>query len=135
MSSPTAYAFDRQRIVVADEDSVTSALITSILGRDGHCVSLDPGALSSTGVLAECHLLISSLRIAGVVRMDLLEELRERWPALPILFLAQEGPLPGGLPSLCVPFTREELQAAVGRLLPALHSGTVLALEIKTPVG
>jgi DNA-binding response OmpR family regulator len=135
VSSPTAYAFDRQRIVVADDDCVTSAMITNTLKRDGHCVSLDPGAFSTAGVLAECHLLISSLRVAGVVRMDLLEELRECRPTLPILFLAREGPLPGGLPSLCVPFTTEELQAAVRRLLPGLHTGTVLAVEIKTPAG
>ena len=134
MISPTAYAFHRQRIVVADDDSVTSALITRTLGRDGHCVSLDPGALSSTGELDQCQLLISSMRVAGVVRMDLLEELRESWPDLPILFLAHEGPVPGDLPTLCVPFTATELQAAVRRLLPALHSGTVLAREIKTPV-
>jgi hypothetical protein len=34
-----------------------------------------------------------------------------------------------------VPFTTKELQAAVRRHLPALHDGTVLALEVKTPVG
>jgi DNA-binding NtrC family response regulator len=132
---PTAYAFLRHRIVVAEDDGVTSALITRTLRRDGHCVSLDPEALATCGVLAECQLLISSLRVGGVVRMDLLEELREQWPDLPILFLAHEGPLPGDLPSLCVPFTGEELQAAVRRLLPALHDGTVLALEVKTPAG
>lgn len=130
MSSPTAYAFDRQRIIVAEEDSVTSTLITRTLGRDGHCVSLDPVALSGATGLAHCHLLITSLRVAGVVRMDLLEALREFWPDLPILFLVYEGPLPGNLPSLCVPFTAEELQAAVRRLLPGLDSGTVLAREI-----
>jgi DNA-binding NtrC family response regulator len=131
MHSPTAYAFDRQRIVVADDDSLTSALIIHTLGRDGHCVSLDPVALPSADNLDQCHLLITSLRVAGVVRMDLLEELRQRWPQLPILFLAHEGPLPGDLPSLCVPFTTVELQSAVRRLLPALTSGTVLALEIR----
>jgi len=135
VNSPTAAAFHRQRIVVADDDSATSALITRTLGRDGHCVSLDPGALSSSGALAQCYLLISSMRVAGVVRMDLLEQLRECWPALPILFLAHEGPLPGNLPSLCVPFTTEELQTAVRRLLPALHSGSVLPLGIRTRVG
>jgi DNA-binding NtrC family response regulator len=131
--SPTSYTFDRQRIIVADDDSATSDLITGALRRDGHCVSLDPGALASTD-LAHCHLLISSLRVAGAVRMDLLEELQARWPALPFLFLAHEGPIPGGVPALCVPFTIAELRAAVRRLLPALDAGTVLALELKTPV-
>jgi DNA-binding NtrC family response regulator len=133
--SPTDYAFLRHRIVVAEDDAVTSALITRTLRGDGHCVSLDTEALWSSGELAECNLLISSLRVAGVVRMDLLEELRERWPDLPILFLAHEGPLPGDLPALCVPFTVQELRGAVRRLLPALHNGTVLALEAKTRVG
>jgi hypothetical protein len=130
--SPSAYDFLRHRIVVAEDDGATSALITRTLRRDGHCVSLDPEALATSGVLAECHLLISSLRVGGVVRKDLLEELRQRWPDLPILFLAHEGPLPGDMPSLCVPFTGEELQAAVRRLLPT-HAGTVLGLKVKTP--
>ena len=134
MSSPTPYAFDRQRIIVAEEDAVTSTLIIRTLGRDGHCVSLDPVALSSVSGLAHCHLLITSLRVAGVVRMDLLEELREFWPDLPILFLAHEGPIPGNLPTLCVPFTAEELQAVVRRLLPALTFGTILAREVKASV-
>jgi DNA-binding NtrC family response regulator len=133
--SPTAYAFLRHRIVVAEDDADTSDLITRTLRGDGYLVSLDHEALSGSGALAECHLLITSLRVAGVVRMDLLEELRERWPDLPILFLAHEGPLPGDLPALCVPFTVQELRGAVRRLLPALHNGTVLALEAKTRVG
>jgi DNA-binding NtrC family response regulator len=136
VSSPAANVFLRYRIVVAEDDAVTSDLIARTLRDDSHCVSLDPAVLSSSsGALAECHLLISSLRVAGVVRMDLLEELRERWPALPILFIAHEGPLPGDLPSLCVPFTSKELRAAVRRLLPALHDGTVLARVAKTAVG
>jgi DNA-binding response OmpR family regulator len=106
-----------------------------MLRGDGYRVSVDHDALSSRELLAECYLLISSLRVAGVVRMDLLEELRERWPDLPILFLAHEGPLRGDLPSLCVPFTSDELRGAVRRVLRALHDGTVLAPEAGTRVG
>ncbi len=121
MPTPDVSGFLRHRIVVAEDDAATSDLISRTLRGDGHRVSLDHEALSSSEHLAECHLLISSLRVAGVVRMDLLEDLRERWPDLPILFLAHEGPLRGDLPSLCVPFTSEELRAAVRRLLPARH--------------
>jgi DNA-binding response OmpR family regulator len=133
--TPNASAFLRHRIVVAEDDAVTSDLITRTLRGDGYRVSLDHEALASRELLAECCLLISSLRVAGVVRMDLLEELREQWPDLPILFLAHEGPLRGDLPSLCVPFTSEELRAAVRRLLRTLHDGTVLAPEARTRVG
>jgi DNA-binding NtrC family response regulator len=135
VSSRAAPSFLRHRILVAEDDAVTSDLIARTLRGDGHRVTLDPEALTSSDVLADCRLLISGLRVGGVVRRDLLEELCERWPDLPILFLVHEGPLPGNLPSLCVPFTSEELRAAVGRLLPALPDGTVLALETRTRVG
>ena len=70
MISPIAYAFDRQRIVVADEESVTTAMIVATLRRDGHCVALDRGALSAPyAALSECHLLsyLHACVTAGVV--------------------------------------------------------------------
>jgi len=130
VTPPSAYAFDRQRIVVADEDPLTCEMIVDTLRREGHCVSLDPAALSADDTLADYHLLISSLCVAGVVRMDLLESLRASWPTLQVLFLAREGPLPTDLSSLCLPFTPAELRAAVRRLLPALQDGTVLARSV-----
>jgi DNA-binding response OmpR family regulator len=142
VSSPPAYAFDRQRIVVADEHSATAALIIGTLRRDGHCVVHEPAALlpDHSFSLAQCHLLISSMLVEGVVRMDLLEETRECLPALPILYLANasqsglETKLPKGLAVLHAPFTPAELQAAVLSLLPRLRMGTILALPAIAPV-
>lgn len=123
--------------MVADEDSVASARVISALRRDGHCVALEPGALSAGGFLAltRCHLLISGLRVEGILRPDLLQDLRRQLPALPILYLADAGPspqdssarLPADLPTLRAPYTTGELQAAVRRLLPQLRAGTILA--------
>jgi DNA-binding NtrC family response regulator len=124
--SAIAYAFDRQRIVVAEEDSVTTAMIVATLRRDGHCVAHDPGALSAPySALTQCHLLIGSLKAEAMGRMELLEDLREHLPGLPILYVTDdvdspatpESPLPEGLALLRVPFTTGELRAAVGRLL------------------
>jgi hypothetical protein len=142
VSSPPVYAFDRQRIVVADEHSATAALIIGTLRGDGHCVVHEPAALlpDHSFSLAECHLLISSMLVEGVVRMDLLEETRECLPALPILYLANasqselEAELPEGLAVLRAPFTSAELQAAVLPLLPRLRMGTILALPASVPV-
>jgi DNA-binding NtrC family response regulator len=143
VSSPPPYAFDRQRIVVAEEDSATAALIIGTLRRDGHCVVHEPAALSPEHAfsLADCHLLISSMRVEGVMRTDLLEETRECLPALPILYLANvqsvaelEAELPEGLAVLHAPFTSAELQAAVLPLLPRLRTGTILALPANGPV-
>jgi DNA-binding NtrC family response regulator len=115
-------------------------MIIDTLRRDGHCVVHAPGALSAdySFSLAECHLLISSMRVEGMVRMDLLEEMRECLPVLPILYLANvglataelEAELPEGLPVLRAPFTPAELQAAVLPLLPRLQTGTILALQV-----
>ena len=70
MRSPAASALLRHRIVVAEDDAVASDLIIRTLRDDGYLVSLDPEALLSSEVLAECHLLISSLRVAGVALTD-----------------------------------------------------------------
>lgn len=74
-------------------------------------------------------------------RIDLLEELRESLPALPVLYLANAGQstaelearLPRDVPILRVPFTTAELQAAVRPLLPQLRTGTVLARPVTMP--
>jgi DNA-binding NtrC family response regulator len=137
MRSPTAYAFDRQRIIVADGDTATTAAVVSALRRDGHCVAHAPEALllAPASVLGECHLLISTMQVDGLVRMDLLGELRESLPELPILYLRsaetdEEVPRTSNVTVLRAPFTIEELQQAVRRLLPGLHAGTILALPL-----
>jgi DNA-binding NtrC family response regulator len=102
-----------------------------------------PDALSAGGCvsLAECHLLISSAQVEGMPRIDLLEDLRERLPTLPMLFLATPGQstaeleaqLPRDVPILRVPFTTVELQAAVRPLLPQWRTGTILARPVTMP--
>jgi len=109
------------------------------LRRSGHCVLHAPDALSAAGrdSLAQCHLLISSAQVEGMPRIDLLEELREWLPALPVLYLAtaghskeHEAQLPRDVPILRAPFTTAELQAAVRSLLPQWRTGTILALPL-----
>jgi DNA-binding NtrC family response regulator len=133
----TDFVFDRQRIVVAGEDSATVALTIATLRRDGHCVThaADAGSASWDLALRECHLLIAGSGIGSAGTTDLLDELRERWPALALLCLtaASRTPVQGDAkPGPCVatlrePFTAEELRAAVRPLLPQLRVGSVLA--------
>jgi DNA-binding NtrC family response regulator len=86
----SSLVFDRQRIVVADEETDAVAFIIDTLRHDGHCVCHAADALSGTSDVAlhDCHLLITGTRVEGVVRIDLIDELRERLPALPVLYLA-----------------------------------------------
>jgi CheY-like chemotaxis protein len=131
-----AYAFDRQRIVVAETDPVTATMIVATLRRDGHCVMEDPEALSgSSGWLDRCHLLITTLPQEAVEGSDPLDGLRERLPTLPLLFVvgtlqagaAADPRLSDDLSVLRTPVNPDELRAAVRRLLPQLRAGTVLA--------
>ncbi len=134
------FVFDRQRIVVAGEDSATVALTIATLRRDGHWVThaADGGSASWDIAHGDCHLLIVSGGIADAARSDLLDELRERLPGLALLCLTETKwtPVRGDANSrptvatLREPFTAEELRAAVRPLLPQLPVGTVLARKV-----
>lgn len=141
--SRTSFAFDRQRIVVADEESPAAAFIVDTLRRDGHCVTQATDALSATAdfELRGCHLFIIGAGSDGVPSIELIQELRDRLPALAILCLADrvwstpdlESQLPSEVPVLREPFTAEKLRAAVRPLLPQLRMGSVLASRAVIP--
>lgn len=133
----TSFVFDRQRIVVAGEDSVALAFAIATLRHDGHCVThaADLQSASWDLALGECHLLVTGSGIGAAARADLLRELRQRLPALAVLCLTgdlepargrQPRPRPGTA-TLSEPFTAEALRSAVRPLLPRLRLGSVLA--------
>ena len=73
-----------------------------------------------------CDLVISDMRVGGADGIDLIQELREQLPKVPILYLANKGrstpelerQLPGDVPILREPVSGNELRAAVRSLLP-----------------
>lgn len=75
--------------------------------------------------LKVCDLLISNSRVAGLPGVELIRELRQHLPRLPILYLASlerstpaiERGLPRNVPILHEPFTPIELRASVNGLL------------------
>jgi DNA-binding response OmpR family regulator len=128
MSSPLPGTFERPRIVVADEDPAMVAYVIEILREDGNAVFHAYDALSATqlaNALDHCHLLISNTKVEGASGIELIGQLRERHPALPIVYLANigrsspevESSLPSDVPILREPFTPEELRALVRPLL------------------
>ena len=137
MIPPTSFVFDRQRIVVAGDDSAALASAIATLRRDGHCVTHagDARATSWDLALRKCHLLIMASSIDAEQRTDLLAELREQLPALAVLCLADaawraQGRLGPLVSILREPFTAEELRAAVRPLLPQLSAGSILAAKV-----
>ncbi|MGH7525581.1 MAG: hypothetical protein ACREMX_02640 [Gemmatimonadales bacterium] len=72
-----------------------------------------------------CDLVISNTRVGGAPGLDLIHDLRERLPALAILYLANRGrstpelerQLPSDVAVLHERFTANELRVAVRSLL------------------
>jgi DNA-binding NtrC family response regulator len=128
MGFSLADVMDAPRIIVADEDPAMVAFVIGILRRDGNAVFHAYDALSAAQLaisLDACHLFISNTRVEGAAGIDLIHQLRERMPALPIVYLANIGrsspeveqQLPANVPILREPFTAEELQAVVRPML------------------
>jgi DNA-binding NtrC family response regulator len=128
MNASPPDVFDRPRIVVADEDPAVVAFIVHTLREDGNAVFHAYDTLSATQLafsLDVCHLLISNTRVEGAFGIDLIRSLRERLPALPMLYLANiglstpelEAQLPADVPILREPFTADQLRAVVRPLM------------------
>ena len=140
MNSSISGQLDRPRIVVADEDAAVVAFIITTLREDGNAVFHAYDALSATQLafsLDTCHLVISNTRVEGVPGIELIRELRQRLPSLPILYLANvgrstpelESQLPSNVPILREPFTADELLAAVRPFIPAGTAAPKLAAD------
>jgi DNA-binding NtrC family response regulator len=127
--------FHRQCVVVADDASPAAALLIDTLRLDGHRVThlSDARAVAFDLALDDCHLFICGSGIGGMRAVNLIANLRDNAPDLPILCVAAalrwtrrlEGMLPDDVTLLREPLTVEGLRTAVRRLLP--NGGTTLA--------
>ena len=137
MSPRTDFDFHRQSIVVADDDCPATTLLIDTLRLDGHRVShvRDLAYATTDLALSHCHLFICGAGTGGMHAVQLLTELRDNMPEIPVLCLATalrwtrrlEGLLPADVTMLREPFTVERLRAAVRPLLPLTSGGTTLA--------
>jgi DNA-binding response OmpR family regulator len=129
--------FNRQRVVVADDESAAAPFIIDTLRHDGHRVTRAGDASPEIFDLAlrDCHLFICGTGVAGARAIRLFNDLREHVPGLPILCVAaatgwtprQEARLPANVTLLREPLTADVLRAAVRQLLPGLSTGTTRA--------
>jgi DNA-binding NtrC family response regulator len=121
-------AFSGRHIVVADEDAAMVDLLVRTLREDGHAVFHAYDALSATQLalgLSLCDLVITNTKVVGADSIEVIEYLRSRLPALPIIYIANlgrssakvESQLPADVPILRDPFTTEDLRAMVARML------------------
>jgi DNA-binding NtrC family response regulator len=111
-------------LVVDDEKNMRSSLQT-LLSDEGYSVCAEE---SAEGALRRIEkdaflLVITDARMGGMSGYDLIRQLRQRWPALPVLMitayatpkLAVEAIQAGAIDYLSKPFAPEELLHSVGR--------------------
>jgi len=127
MNSPTSGPVPRH-IIVADEDRAVVDFVIKTLREDGHAVFHAYDVLAATQLafaLEPCDLVLSNTRVEGADGVELVVQLRRKRPALPIIYLANGGrstpeierQLPADVPILRLPFTAEQLRAAVNAML------------------
>jgi two-component system, response regulator FlrC len=127
MASPTSGQVPR-RIIVADEDRAVVAFIIQTLRNEGYQVFHAYDVRSATELaiaLDSCDLVLSNTKVEGADGIEMIKELRQHRPKLPIIYLANTGrstpelerQLPSDVPILREPFTPEKLRSAVNTVL------------------
>jgi DNA-binding response OmpR family regulator len=125
--TPFSHLHQGAHIVCADRKPELLELIVTTLRSEDHCVfqAFDGlAALELTLSLRQVDLLVTNTSMPGMNGPELIRQVREKLPTLPILYVKNldspngvpEG-LPPDVPILPEPFTAEELSAAVRRLL------------------
>ena len=119
--------FTVSSIVVADEKpSLVDMMVRTLRGAD-HCVfqAYDgQAALELALALRDIDLLVTNTHMPGLNGPELIRRVRAMMPALPILYIRNQGHgrgdpngLPADVPTLSEPFTAAQLLAAVEPLL------------------
>jgi CheY-like chemotaxis protein len=119
------------RILVIDDDSFVRSLVTRVLGREGHeVVSAEDGIAGLSLFKSDpFDLVITDILMPEKEGIELIMELREASPDLPVLAISGGGPqtgpagplhdakLLGADASLAKPFEVEALSRVVAELL------------------
>jgi two-component system cell cycle sensor histidine kinase/response regulator CckA len=124
--APAAARRQAHVLVVEDEDDVRRIICRALEGQ-GHRVrpaSTAAGALQAMEEEGAVDLVISDFVLPDRRGGSLVDELRRRWPGVPVLLVSgytasTTGTLPAGTPFLEKPFTPSELVARVAELLAA----------------
>ncbi len=121
-------ASDRNNILVVDDEPTVCQSVRKILARRGYEVRhalCAAAALESLEEGGAFDLVIADLMMPQVGGMELLKIIRDRWPGTPVLMItgyasiasAVEATRFGAAGYLPKPFTPEELENAVGRVM------------------
>jgi DNA-binding NtrC family response regulator len=114
-------------ILVVEDDESQRRIIEYNLSQKGHLVIVVDSAEKALTALEETefYLLISDMKLPGKSGLDLLREVKENWPDLPVIFITAFGTVEkaveamklGAFDYITKPFERDELLLTVEKAL------------------
>jgi two-component system response regulator FlrC len=94
-------AGDIPRILIAEDDPAMQTLLRRILGEGGYQVTVVPDGIAA---MAELHepfdLVLTDLRMPGADGLQVLQFVRRKWPATPVVVLTAFGSIPGAVDAM-----------------------------------
>ncbi len=126
-SLPLAGAGEARRVVIVDDEPRLRQVLVRLMSRDGfECVEV-PDGHAALAALAErpAPLLLSDLRMPGMDGVELLRQVRERWPDTAVVMITAVADVEvavgclalGAMDYLTKPFHLEEVRARVRQAL------------------
>ena len=122
-----SFTFGGRRVLVAEDDAVVRGMIARLLVEEGYDVVVARDGREAVRLAHEgppFDLLITDIRMPGMDGWELSSRLRERWPALPVLYISgfdaelthvTENTTTGTF--LRKPFDLDEMLSRVARLI------------------
>jgi len=117
----------KTKLLVVDDDSSHRAMLEAVLGEEGYAVTSAAGGDEALAVLEEesCALVLLDIRMAGKGGLEVLEEIRQRLPELPVVMMtayasvetAVEALKVGARDYLSKPLDAAELKLTLARVL------------------
>ena len=113
------------RVLLVDDDGLIAMSTKAVLEDLGHAVRTAQSGKKALELLAvdpAVDLVISDHAMPGMTGLELIERIQAQWPRMPVLLATGYADSMGDrreLPRIIKPYSREELAAAIRRVLAA----------------
>lgn len=115
---------NRLSILVVDDDPMVREVTAFMLGDAGHEVREAGDGVEALDALeaAPADLLITDINMPRMDGLKLVQEVKARWPAMPVLLVSGRPQPPGTQAYMAKPFSWDMLLTAVTRALPGCEA-------------